>query len=282
MEVLMNTYEIVTNRILSVMEQGEIPWRKPWKSLRPQNLNGRFYTGINRVLLSVSGFSDSRYLTMNQANKLGAKVKKGSKGNVVVFWKFTPVEEELSDGKIVTSTVPFMRLYSVFNVSQCEGLDIPASIDTEPIKSAQEVIDSWAGSPKVEFGGNRAAYSPSIDKVYMPLLAQFDSANEYYSIFYHELGHSTGHPSRLHRFEEKEFDEVAYGKEELVAEFTAAFLCSSAGIDTDGLVENTSAYLNNWKRVISADSRLIVSAAGKAQKAVDMILGISAEVELAA
>ena len=175
------------------------------------------------------------------------------------------------------------RYFTVFNTEQCEGLRVelfqPADSQpqVEPIAACEQVVSGWAGKPVIQHGGDCASYSKLVDVIQMPERTWFDSVEEYYSTLYHELVHSTGHPTRLNRstlMDFERFGDESYSREELVAEMGAAFLCGFAGVE-NRTINNSSSYLRSWLDVLKADSRLVMIAASQAQKAVDVILGNS-------
>jgi len=270
-------YQIVTDRIIKLLEQGVCPWRRPWKSTLAQNLVSRNpYQGINSLVLNSLAFDSPYWLTFKQARDFGGNVKRGEHGTPVIFWKW--LEREAADGK--RETFPMLRYYTVFNVGQCEGLadklpGTPAA--AREILPCESVIASYRDGPGIHVdGGDRAFYQPSTDSVHMPRRESLESPESWYSILFHELTHSTGHEKRLARFESPDqflFASTSYSKEELVAEMGAAFLCGETGVSRT--LENSAAYLESWMRALrqSKNSRLIVEAAGKAQKAADLILG---------
>ncbi len=272
-------YQIVTDRIINLLEQGVCPWRRPWKSTLAQNLVSRKpYQGINSLVLNSLAFESPYWATFKQAKDLGGNVKRGEHGTPIIFWKW--LERESEAGK--AEKFPMLRYYTVFNAAQCEGLadklpGTPAA--AREILPCESVIASYQGGPGIQIdGGDRAFYRPSTDSVHMPARESFESAESWYSVLFHELTHSTGHEKRLARFESPDqflFASSSYSKEELVAEMGAAFLCGETGISRD--LENSAAYIESWLRVLrqSKNSRLIVEAAGKAQKAADLILGRS-------
>ncbi len=284
-----DVYEIVTDRVIELLERGTVPWRKPWKGQNLHPCNGRtgsHYRGINPFLLEVAkisnGYRDHRWLTFKQAKDAGGTVKKGESSSLVVFWKWL----EKADGDTgEVKRIPLLRYFRVFNVEQCKKLDeskLKAEPDVyepsewEAIENAERIADTWLESSglhnRISHGGNRAAYSPSDDSLLMPDRDRFEASAEYYSTLFHELTHSTGHIDRLNRFESGGFGSDPYAREELIAELGAAFLCGECGIESD-IIENSAAYLNGWIRVLKGDKRLIASAAGAAQKAADLILG---------
>jgi antirestriction protein ArdC len=285
----MNVYETVTERLIAALESGVIPWRKPWKASAESGAvpfnraSGKSYRGINIWLLECAPYSSRAWMTYKQAAELGAHVRKGEKGWPVVFWKFDR-ERVGDDGDKVSSVL--MRQYTVFNADQIEGL--PQSLPFElpafnPIESAQAVIDKYltsASGLSLAHGGDRAFYNPSSDHIQMPLQGTFLKPEGYYTTLFHEAGHSTGHASRCDRMKDwgKHFGDHLYSKEELVAEFTAAFLCAQCGISNEYTETNSAAYLQNWISAFKNDSRVAVSAAQRAQKACDFILNGAAVV----
>lgn len=279
-----SVYEIVTEKIMAELEKGIIPWQKPWTSEAPKNLSsGKAYRGINLFLLAAAGYGSPYWLTYKQAAERGGNVRKGQHGTLIVFWKFDNVtrkseSEDSDEGSTTTGgrRAPILRYYTVFNVEQCEGIDAPAPRPAVPsIEAAETIAAGYPNGPRME-QSDKAAYSPSADVVYMPARNSFHAAEGFYSTLFHELAHSTGHTSRLNRFEGKvsAFGSEDYSKEELVAEMTAAMLCGSCGIDRT--IENSGAYLRSWLKALKADSRMVVLAAAQAQKAADWIQGKTA------
>ena len=283
-------YDIVSERILeTIKKSGKLPWVKEWRSMDLHPANGvskRPYDpyGINFFILSQAPYSSPYYLSFKQVGSLGGTVKKGERGWPIVFWKIKVYENTKSDGEKEVKTIPLLRYYTVFNVEQCEGIDIPyqkpleANHDT--IAAAEKIIHEYKDGPKIEIKeSSRAYYVPSTDEVVMPKLSQFSTPEAYYSTFFHELGHSTGHKKRLDRKEMYALDKGkhGYGVEELTAELCAAFLCATAGIGNDTTEHNSAAYLKHWMDAIKEDTKLFVSAASKAGRAAKYILGIKKE-----
>jgi len=198
----MNIYEMVNNRIIGLLEKGEIPWRRPWSSGEPVNfITRKPYRGINPFILISSGFSCPYWVSFKQAKGKGGQIKKGVKGFPVVFWKW--IEVESPDSESGEKHVPFLRYYSVFNLEQTEGIDIP-ELQTRvfhPINQAEKVIHEMPNAPFIEHNEPRAYYRPSDDVVNTPRANLFQSNEEYYSTLFHELTHSTGHKDRLNRDE---------------------------------------------------------------------------------
>lgn len=271
------SYERITERIVSLLEQGTVPWHKPWtvKTGLPRNLiSKKPYRGINVFLLMAMSYESPHWLTFRQAIQLGGNVKKGEKSCPVVFWKQTKNEDEKSDEP---KKAPLLRLYHVFNVAQCEGLkDTPAMengffISAKP----EEIVAKMPQPPVVKHGMSQAFYSPTDDCVGMPERERFDGETSYFATLFHELVHATGHEKRLKRAsiaERNGFGSDPYCKEELIAELGSAFLCGYADI-VDRTIDNSAAYLEGWLKQFQSDRTLIVYAAAQAQKAADFILG---------
>lgn len=282
-----DAYQVITDRIIGLLEKGVVPWQKPWQGgeLVPRNLaSKREYRGVNVFLLHAMMYESPFWLTFNQAKELGGHVKKGERACPVVFWKWLDVDAaQESSGK---KTVPFLRYYSVFNVGQCEDIPpdkIPSLGERQhehsPIAEAERIVAAMPKRPEIRHGGGRACYVPSVDRVDMPKPESFVSEQNYYSVLFHELTHATGHESRLNRKgvgtpdgEWSAFGSTPYAREELVAEMGAAFLAGHAGI-VERTINNSAAYVQSWLQRLKEDSRLIVQAAAQAQKAADFILG---------
>jgi len=276
-----NVYQIITEKIITQLESGVAPWRKPWTCQTPANLiTQKEYRGLNIFTLASQGFPSRFWVTFNQVSKLGGRIRKGEKSSPVIFWNIAEEEETVkSDGTKDTSRVFLLRYYNVFNFAQTEGIDIPASLlqetrTNDPIAACEQIIERMPNPPAFE-QSDKAWYSASSDVVGMPARGLFHSSEEYYATEFHELAHSTGHAKRLHRenFDNPvSFGSDSYSKEELIAEMTAAMLCGIAGVEQKTL-ENSAAYLKTWIARLKSDSRLIVSAASHAQKAADFIQG---------
>ena len=277
--------EIVTNRIIEELEKGNIPWQRPWST------GGRYamshstrkpYSLLNQMLLR-----PGEYLTFEECKREGGKVKKGEKGNFVVSWAKIKKVETDEEGNERTTIIPRLKYYYVFEVSQCEGIERnstedPNTYGNTPVESAENIITAYIERETVTFtatDSNRAYYSPSEDAVVVPDLKYFEAAEEYYSTSFHELTHSTMHPDRCNRAEERKGKKVAFGseeysKEELVAEIGAATLVNMIGLESDKSFKNSVSYIQSWIGKLKNDKNLIVSASSRAEKAVNYILGI--------
>ena len=268
-----DTYQIVTNKIIAALEAGTRPWQKSWTAIGglPLRANGQPYQGINVWLLGLSGHAGRYWFTYKQAQEVGAQVRGGEKGTQIVFFK--PLKIEDRETKI-EKTIPLIRLYTVFNQNQIDGL--PEKYNAE-IKDpnpdardaeAQRFFDTVGFDTR--HGGGRAFYVPSMDYVQMPAFEDFHSAEAYYATLAHEYVHMTGHESRLDRNLKTGFGTKNYAKEELVAEMGAAFICGSLGISAEPREDHAS-YLASWLKILKDDNKAIVQAAAAAQKAADFI-----------
>ena len=271
----MDIYGEITNRIISEMEQGIIPWKKPWiaSGAAVSHTTGKPYSLLNQMLLGRPG----EYITFKQCLQEGGHVRKGAKAKMVVFWKFLPVIDENTQEE---KQVPFLRYYNVFHLDDTEGIaarHIPAKPNTATAdEAAESIIAAYVKREGVSLEhqeGNVAFYQPALDRVVLPLLSQFAETAEYYSTAFHELTHSTGHMKRLARLDSPaNFGSESYSKEELIAEIGSAALVHHVGLETPQSFRNSAAYIQGWLRALKNDKHFIVSAAGKAEKAVDYIL----------
>lgn len=285
-------YQYVNEKIVQKLKDGVIPWEKPWAGAQaePRNLQtGKTYRGINPFLLASEGRRSRWWMTYNQAKALGGNVKKGEHGALVIFWRMIEASNKaaVAGEDEETKAVPMLRYYKVFNLDQTEDVRIPKGRDDdvvdnpdamEPAEAADWVIEAYIGNGGpvlANEGGGRACYSPAADRVNMPIRTSFRSAADWYNTLFHELGHSTGHESRLKRKEVMSPDfgrGEEYGVEELVAEFTAAFLCGHTGVARKQTEENNAAYIKGWLKAISDDKKVLVNAAARAQRSADLIL----------
>jgi len=285
----MNVYEIITNRIVEKLTEGEIPWKRTWnaKTQAPCSfVSKKNYSGINIFLLASQRYQSPYWLTYKQAQTLGGTVRKGEKSTPIIFWSFSEKEDE--SGEIKKSG--FLKYYSVFNTAQVEGLkDLPDfSCDgvseglegsAEEFDMAEEILNNMPNRPEIKYGFSRACYSPSQDTIMMPERATFTGKSEFYSVIYHEMGHSVDNENRLNRKNTGEishYGDAIYSKNELVAEFTSAFLCAEAGI-SQNVILNQAAYIQGWLKALKNDSKLLISAAALAQKSADYIMNRQSE-----
>jgi len=279
-------YAEVTGRIICELEQGRVPWVQPWgKSPSPLGLprnavSGRRYSGINILILwdagIAAGFPSHDWLTYRQALELGGHVRKGERGTTVVYAdRFVPrAERERADREDDEPTgVPFLKRFTVFNAAQCDGLPgriggaVPMVPEDAIVPEADALIEATGADLRI--GGDRAFYVPSQDFLQVPPRASFFVPINWYRTCFHELGHWTGHPSRLARDFSGVYGSVAYGREELVAEMASAFVCASLGIVPS--VRHAD-YLAAWLALLREDVRAIFRAASHASRAAALIL----------
>lgn len=280
----LDPYKVVTDALLKALDNGTVPWRKPWNANTgaPANMvSKQAYKGSNVFITLCAGYSSRWWLSYKQAKTLGGNVKAGEKGTRII--KFSPIPEKRNAaGELTKKGGAYFSVAVVFNLEQCEGIADPTPDFIGPIKpneiieKAEKIAAGYIGAPVVTYGGNRACYAPGLDTISMPEMNSFNTAGEFYSTLFHEYSHSTGHAKRLNRPEitgAVSFGSGDYSREELVAEFGAAFLCADAGI-TDTLT-NSAAYIAGWKKKLRdpANSRWALEASGKAGRAADYIRG---------
>ena len=273
-------YEMITDRIIEQLENGVVAWQKPWTGVHDgayNRISNKPYSLLNQMLLSKTG----EYASFKQWTELGGHIKKGEKAEIVTFWKIQPIEEENEDGEKVIKQIPLLRYYNVFHISQVEGVKPLTEPFTEvqPIVAGDKLITDYITREHIDFSeqaSNNAYYRPSTDSIVVPMKEQYKIINEYYSTTFHEITHSTGHQNRLNRLQSGQvaaFVSEEYSKEELVAEIGSAALMNLLGIETIKTFRNTAAYIQSWLNVLKNDNKFIVSAASKAEKAVNFILG---------
>lgn len=270
-------YQKVTDEILEKLKEGVAPWRMPYSfggNMPLANLaTKRAYRGVNVILLSTrqwaKGYSSPWWIGYRQAQALGGHVKKGAKSMFII----TPYIRKDEDGE---EKIVGYGSGRVFNIDECElpAEKIPAPPDPaehDPIEAAEAILATREDLPHTNFiNGIIPSYNPSLDIVNMQPLEAFTSAEEYYSSYFHELVHSTGHESRLGRELKTWRDKPAYSFEELIAETGSAFLCAQAGIEQQTL-DNSASYIDGWLRALGNNPDWIVKAAAQAQKAADWI-----------
>lgn len=279
-----SVYDTVTAAIMSSLAKGTVPWRKPWCAAPlPVNAVSKApYRGVNFFLLSLSPFHDHRWVTFRQASELGGTVKKGERSTEIVFWK--PPETRRTDEEdehVLRRQVPILKSYRVFNVEQCKDLRLMPLPERELIQpqqriaEAEDILRSMLDPPRLEERHTPAWYRPADDLIGMPPISDFSSADTYYATRFHELGHATGHEKRLNRPGVTgviQFGSATYGMEELVAELTSSFCSALCGLDTT-LLESSASDIQNWLGALRHDTKMVVVAAARAQKAADYIRG---------
>lgn len=288
-------YSMVTDRIIAELEKGHIPWRKPWKvtgskvttiteaqKVAFNRITRLAYSGLNQMLLSRTG----EYASFKQWHEMGGVIKKGAKAEYVVFWKWLEREEKDGEtGDIKINRIPVLKYYNVFHIDDVDNV-LPLTADSfedsgeQPFDSEQEaerIIITYSEREKIPilYRGNQAYYVPMLDHIVIPERHKFKQCAEFYSTVFHEITHSTGAEKRLNRLGENGkafFGNEAYSKEELVAEIGASGMLSLLNIETPASFTNSAAYIESWLKALKNDKRLIVSAAGRAEKAIDYIL----------
>lgn len=279
-------YVEVTARIIAELEAGRLPWVQPWDSKGlgpslPRNAaTGRTYSGINILLLWGAvierGYASQNWLTFRQAHEAGGSVSKGERGTTIVYAdRFTP-ESELQrarDHGGEPRSIPFLKRFTVFNADQCDGLPDRFSDATAPLPERETVpiAEALIAASGADFriGGAKAYYSPAGDYVQVPPQPAFRQQIDYYRTALHELGHWTGHSSRLARDLSNSFGTEGYAREELCAELASAFLCASLGIQP---TVRHADYIGSWLQILRSDNRAIFQAARHASRAADFLL----------
>ncbi|MFN3727344.1 MAG: ArdC family protein [Allosphingosinicella sp.] len=283
-------YAEVTARVIEELEQGRLPWVQPWDSAAcgcamPENgATGRRYSGINVLILwsegVARGYGSQRWVTFRQALSLGGHVRRGEKGTTLCYAdRFTPQSEaeRARDEDRETRAIAFLKRFTVFNVDQCEGLperllqlpELPAERETIP--HAEALIAATGADFRI--GGSEAFYSPSADFVQVPPQQAFREQINFYRTALHELGHWSGHRSRLGRDFSGSFGSAAYAREELVAEMASAFVCASLSIQP---AVRHADYIGAWLAMLREDEKAIFRAASLARKAADYLLAFAA------
>lgn len=288
-------YQAVTDRVIEQLEKGVLPWHKTWSSfgLARNYVSGKPYKGINMFMMNF--FMDHEipyYLTFKQAKELGGKVRKGAKAEKVIYFNMifkdkdgNKLSPDVARNREGVKVMKFLKYFSVFNVADVEGIDFTFDeLELQPnerINRCERIVQGYPSPPTYqEKDRGRAYYHPVEDFVNMPPIEQHKSAEFYYSVWFHELIHSTGHASRIGRkgiVEPTGFGSELYSEEELVAELGASFLSNIAGIDAEPVFQNSASYIQGWLSKLKDDKQLVFKAAAEAQKAVDLILGDNAD-----
>lgn len=288
-----DVYAEVTSYVIQALEQGTVIWQKPWHDVGlPQNITTKTaYRGWNAFLLNFvclyKHYSLPYFITYRQAQMLGGTVKRGEHGYQIIYWaevrsKYQTevvTDSQTGEDKEVSRLIRVPKVHTVFNIDQTQGIDFGAQLpqprtDIEKIAACEQVVTDMPKRPAIFHMGNAAYYVPVTDEVYMPQQGHFTTDAHYYATLFHELAHSTGHRTRLHRqdlMESKGFGSASYSKEELTAELTAAYLCGVTGIQRQ-TIDNSAAYLNGWLKKLKSDKHFFLQAATQASAAADFIL----------
>ncbi|MEJ1355723.1 MAG: zincin-like metallopeptidase domain-containing protein [Candidatus Sedimenticola sp. (ex Thyasira tokunagai)] len=275
-----NVYQEVTARIIEELENGTVPWVKPWNSASASGLpfnfsSGKHYNGINIPLLWMEqnrqGYLSDSWMTFKQAKEKGGCVRKGEHGTRIIFWRFLEKRDAETDEAY---QVPMARIYTVFNLDQIDGIARPDEAKPLPtVISTNATADQFICNTgaEIRYGGDRAYCSRQTGHVQLPYIDAFLDTHHFYATALHELTHWSGHKGRLDRSFGKRFGDQAYAAEELVAEMGSAFLCAQVGVK--GQLQHAS-YIENWIKLLKKDDRAIITAASKAQKAADFLWGL--------
>ena len=283
-----NLYDDITGKIIAELEEGRLPWVQAWGTsatkaplAMPRNAStGRQYSGINVLILWGAvvqhGYPTQAWLTFRQALSLGGSVRKGEHGTTVVYADcFTPEDEKRRARETgeEPGKIPFLKRFTVFNAAQCEGLpkDVAVEAPPPPPGLIEPRVEALIRATDIDFriGGDRAFYVPALDYVQVPPPQAYFEPINWHRTALHELGHATGHASRLGRDLWGSFGTRKYAFEELVAEMNAAFCCATLGIVP---TVRHADYIGSWLEVLREDNRAIVRAASQASKAADWIL----------
>jgi antirestriction protein ArdC len=278
-------YAEVTDRIVEALERGSAPWVRPWRTIGALGglrnaVSGHAYSGVNVMLLGLTldarGFEDPRWLTYQQARTLGGQVRHGEHGTLVVFWKPFLIQDETGGEDRAAArgrTIPFLRHYTVFNVSQCDDLKL-AAIEVTPLAEPERDLacdDFVSGTgARIRHGGSIARYRlRPHDDIELPKRSAFVDGGAYYATLLHELIHWTGDESRTPRPFGRRFGSPDYAREELVAEMGSAFLCQR--FQVDGTLQHPE-YLRSWLEALREDKRALFQASSKARQACAFLL----------
>ncbi|WGR93046.1 zincin-like metallopeptidase domain-containing protein [Bradyrhizobium sp. ISRA443] len=292
-----SVYSEITDKIIAELEAGHVPWVQPWENVAtkaplgmPKNAaSSRQYSGINVLILWAAaierGFAGHVWLTFRQALALGDHVRKGERGTTVVYAdRFVPADEKRRAYEVgeEAQAIPFLKRFTVFNTDQCDGLSgeiVNAARPSLP-GMIEPTVEALIKATRIDFriGGNRAFYAPTEDYVQVPPPAAYFEPINWHRTALHELGHASGHPSRLNRDLDGSYGTKKYAFEELIAELCAAFCCASLGIVP---TVRHADYIGSWLEVLREDNRAILRAASQAGKAADYLLGFLPEMSLA-
>jgi antirestriction protein ArdC len=277
-------YERVTSQIIAAIEAGAGEYRMPWHHdgsaiTTPVNVTSRkAYRGVNVIALwaaaHAAGYPAGIWGTYRQWQTLGAQVRKGERGHLVVFWKIADRhgEAEAQDGdedRDEPARRLFARGYTVFNCAQVDGYtppEMPVLLEAERIAHAERFCAAL--SIDIRHGGSQACYIPSRDHVHMPDFACFRDAVAYYAVLLHECGHASGARHRLDRDLSGRFGSAAYAMEECTVELLSAMICSDLNLSVEPRPDHAR-YIASWLEVLRSDKRAIFTAASKAQQIAD-------------
>jgi len=267
-------FQIVTDKLLILLEQGVKPWVKPWHGTGYRSIEGLEYSGVNPLLCAIDcmaeGYESSVFAGFHAGKNKGWKLAKGAKATYITYCQFVETEKkgEEKNGYFFRKWLP------VFNGDLWDDSDSELKKEKVVYKNtvlALPEMESFVAAQNATITiSGQAFYSPSKDAIGIPSIHAFSSSNAYYATFVHELSHWTGHKSRLDRKQSGKFGSNDYAFEELIAEIGAAFVCSQYGINSE--IENHASYLSNWIQVLKGDNAAFFTAASAAQKAAALLL----------
>ncbi len=277
-----DVYKLVNDQIIASLENGVIPWQKPFGiSGLPMNLlSKRQYRGINFWLLHSLPYEQKFFLTWDQIKDIGASVKKDEKGNIILYWK--PIKKK-AEGQVngSASSVPVLQYYKVFNIAQCRDIreefipvTEPSDAPVDAMLECEPILQCMPDMPSFSHKGKHSYYNPETDELFIPKTSTFKKLDTYYSVLFHGLVQATAAKRRLNRStiaDQMPFGTETYTMESLIAEIGCAYLCGITGI-LPNEIKNPVSYIDTWLELFKKDNKFVVTAAGQAQKAVDLIL----------
>lgn len=268
-----NIFEVVTNQIVKQLNEGIVPWRRPWSTSGPKSyVSNKEYSGVNVFLLQ-SGYKSPYWITFKQCQKQGGSIRAGEHGSPIVFIDRFMKETTNKQGEKVLKPFTFLKYYTVFNWEQTKGLPekVPPERNNQQITSAEDLLRKRG--PNIKCNPEEAFYNPYDDSIYLPVIDQFESSEAFYSVAFHELTHWTGASGRCSRDTVKNYHvgKDVRSQEELTAEMGAAFLCQLAGLDTSETLPNSSAYIQSWIQHLQNNPRWVLKASKHAREAVEYI-----------
>ena len=289
----------LVDQVLANLEKGNLFWTQGWVAAgAPESaVTGKKYRGINNLYLSLvamaENYGDNRWATFRQMEEKGWTFKKDEEGHTLGKGKSVSVEyyemrdketkrrfdRSVLDGMTFDEQREYMdknvywlrKFYRVFNCSLMDGVpakEMPTIDVNDRIEKAEAILDYWnANESKIVYGGSQAFYRPSTDEVHLPEREKFKSTQSFYDTAFHEIGHSTGHQSRLNRDLSGGFGSQSYAMEELRAEIASIFMAQDLGIEpSEDRLQNNAAYIQSWKDEIKENPNALFTAIADADK----------------
>ena len=269
--------KIVTQKIIEELKNGNIIWLKSWQNDPISYQTKKSYNGINHWILNLTSmkneYNDNLWLTYKQTTRLKGNVKKGEHGTPIIFFQMVEYADKDNEEKI--KRIPLLKYFNVFNIAQCEKIDIPEwynNKENQEIVPCEDIYTNMKNKPILKHGSEKSFYNPTDDYIQIPDITKFNNSNFYYATLYHEMIHSTGNEKRLNRNIKNNFGTPDYAKEELTAEIGSSILNHHTGINSEELFKNNTAYIQSWLKALTDDPSLLKTASSKAEKAVKYIL----------